>query len=79
MITGKLNRIPIKDGRETPYAFVKGDDGNEYFLHKSDLFDNWDELKELVRTLEEVTISFEPTKSDKGGRAVAARILNRNE
>jgi hypothetical protein len=78
MILGKLSRIPMKDNRETPYAFIKGEDNNEYFLHKTDLFDNWDELKELIKSLGEVTVEFEPTRGEKGGRAVGARIVNKN-
>lgn len=76
MMLGKLTRIPMKDGREQSYAFIRGEDGNEYFLHKSDLFDNWDEVKELIKSLGEVTIEFEPTRSEKGGRAAGARVVH---
>jgi cold shock CspA family protein len=77
MITGKLARIPSKEGKEQPYAFIRGEDGAEYFLHKSELFDNWDELKELIKSLGEVTIEFESTQGEKGLRAVGARVINK--
>jgi cold shock CspA family protein len=76
MMTGKVLRIPVKDNKEMSFAFIKGDDGTEYFLHKSDLIDNWDEVKESVKTLGEVTISYEFTESEKGLRAVAAKVVH---
>lgn len=72
---GKLVRIPVKDNREQSFAFIRGEDNKEYFLHKSDLFDNWDEVKEMIKSKGEVTIEFEPTRSEKGGRASGAKVV----
>ena len=76
MMNGKVNRIVVKDNREQSFVFIKGDDGNEYFLHRSDLFDNWDEFRELIKSIGEVEVSYEFTEGEKGRRAVGAKIVH---
>ena len=72
---GKIYSIPSKDGRQANYAFIKGDDGHDHFLHHSELFDQWDVLKWIFRqTKDGVEIEFETTQGEKGMRAVAAKI-----
>jgi cold shock CspA family protein len=79
MITGKVHSIPNKDGRPAPFAFVRGDDGRDYFLHTSELFDTWEELKWVIANKGEAVISFEATESPKGMRAVGAAIVNKDK
>jgi cold shock CspA family protein len=73
---GTINRIPEKEGRPSPFAFIHGEDNKEYFLHKSELFDSWDDLKARLRENQSVTVNFESTKGEKGPRAVGARIID---
>jgi len=75
MIIGKLSRIPMKDNREQPFAFIRAEDNKEYFLHKSELFDDWDDLKRMIASKGEVTIEFEGVKAEKGFRATGAKIV----
>jgi cold shock CspA family protein len=72
---GTITRIPEKDGRATPFAFILGEDNKEYFLHKSELFDSWDSLKQRLQE-KSVTIEFESTQGEKGPRACGARIID---
>jgi hypothetical protein len=75
MKRGKVLNIPSKDGRPCPYAFIRGEDGIDYFLHKTELFDAWDELKWILEKNKEVTIEYESTQGEKGMRAVGAQIV----
>ena len=74
MMRGTIHRIPEKEGRPTAFAFIKGEDNVEYFLHKSELFDMWDTLKGHLQR-GPVSIEFEVTQGEKGPRAVGAKII----
>jgi len=53
------------------FGFVRGDDGESYFLHFSSLVDKGDETK-LIKG---AVIEFDPTPSPKGLAAKKARVL----
>ena len=73
---GKIFSIPAKEGRPVNYAFIKGEDGKDHFLHTSELFDTWDQLKwQLSQVKDGVDIEFETTQGEKGSRAVGAKLL----
>ena len=52
--------------RDRGFGFIRGEDGLDYFLHRSELRDglSFDQLREGQR------VAFEPRQSDKGPRAV---------
>jgi len=73
---GIISSIPNKNDRPANWCFIKGEDGKEYFLHISELFDRWDKLKSSLAMSGNVTVEFETTMGDKGPRAVGAKIVN---
>ena len=52
------------------YGFVKGDDGEDYFIHHAAL-----EKETFLR--ENDKVSFEPTKTDKGKQAKNVKLLQK--
>ena len=54
--------------REKGFGFIRDESGQEYFFHRSALIGMaWDHLNEGM------SMSFEPTRSDKGPRAENVR------
>lgn len=72
---GQIRSIPSKNGMMSNFAFIKGDDNKEYFLHASDLADSWDTLKTTIATSKFAKIEFEVVMGMKGPRAEKARIV----
>jgi CspA family cold shock protein len=60
-MNGTIKKVSFDRG----FGFVRGDDGNEYFFHRSELRGglSFDELREGQR------VSFEPRQADRGPRA----------
>ena len=52
------------------YGFVKGDDGEDYFLHNT-------ALKEGVTVSENDRVSFDPAKTEKGKQAQNVALLEK--
>lgn len=77
MINGIITSIPSKNGRQAEFAFIRGSDGIDYFLHRTELFDTWEELKWTIANKGEAIINFETTESEKGPRAAGAAITNK--
>jgi len=73
---GSVRSIPSKDGKQSTFCFIKGDDGKEYFMHASGLEDTWDNLKLVIATKREAIIEFEIEIGLKGPRATKAVIKN---
>jgi len=76
MITGKINSIPNKTGRPANWCFIRGDDGADYFLHNTELFNNWEEMKARLALSGSVPVEFETTMGEKGLRAVGCKIVD---
>lgn len=74
-MNGQIRSIPSKNGQISNFAFIKGDDGKEYFLHASDLSDSWDTLKQKIATSRSADIEFDVIMGMKGPRAEKARIV----
>ena len=72
---GTLKHIPKSGTGLANYAFIKGEDGKEHFLHASGLIEHWDELKEVLNTKKVVRLEFEVVESPRGTRANNARII----
>ncbi len=64
-MNGTIKKLTLDRG----FGFIRGEDGSEYFFHRSELVGGlrFDELKEGQR------VSFEPHQADKGPRAAAIR------
>lgn len=74
MGTGRVKYFNPKKG----YGFIQGDDGVEYFVHKSDLDGGSGSLREMQR------VQFEASRNVRGPqakrvRAVGSRVLPRTE
>ncbi len=50
------------------YGFITGDDGEDYFVHKSG-------LQEGVFLKEDDRVTFEVTEDDRGKKAVEVKVL----
>jgi len=59
--------------KQKGYGFLEGEDGESYFMHKSDLASP-DMMNELV---EGDLVDFEPSSTPKGYRAQKCRLLNK--
>ena len=66
MQTGNVKRIVFKRG----FGFITGDDGHEYFFHRSGL----DGSIDFDRLAGGEQVSFDLEQSDKGPRARAVRM-----
>lgn len=53
------------------FGFILGNNGQEYFFHRSDVPDKWDDIAVEFHRLGkgQVQVTFEPTKTEKGPRA----------
>lgn len=52
------------------FGFILGEDGVEYFFHKQDLADSWDDLtNDIKRVAAPIDVTFEIVKSQRGPRA----------
>jgi cold shock CspA family protein len=60
-MTGTIRTLNADRG----FGFIRGEDGNEYFFHRSELRGglNFEQLRQGQR------VSFQPRESDKGPRA----------
>ncbi len=60
-MNGTIKKLTADRG----FGFIRGEDGNEYFFHRSELRAGlrFDELREGQR------VAFQPRQSDKGPRA----------
>ena len=56
------------------YGFIKTNKG-DYFFHKSEFDGHWADLLEDIDAGEEIEVEFEPTRTDKGLRAVGVRRI----
>ncbi|MBW2982517.1 cold shock domain-containing protein [Candidatus Woesearchaeota archaeon] len=56
--------------RSKGYGFIEGDDGNEYFVHSS-------QLAEGTFIRENDRVSFEPAESDRGKQAQKVTLLQK--
>jgi cold shock protein len=65
-MNGTVSRVMIDKG----FGFIKGDDGQEYFVHRSALRDG--SVFENLRDGQPVT--FDATRGDKGLRAENVRV-----
>lgn len=74
-MTGKIKSIPSKNGQQANYAFIKADDGKEYFMHISDFKGDWADLKSTIATKREATVEFDITPGLKGPRAANAVLV----
>jgi len=76
-MTGQIKSIPSKNGQQANYAFIKADDGKEYFMHVSDLSGcTWDDLKQAIATKRSATVEFDVVDGLKGPRAANATLVN---
>ena len=51
------------------FGFILGDDGVEYFIHKDDCQDSFDDLVSDMRTIRDIDVAFEIVASTRGPRA----------
>jgi cold shock CspA family protein len=72
---GTIVRIPKSESGLANFAFIKGEDEAEYFLHASGLINPWDELKDLVIRQRYANVEFEVVQSPRGPRANNATII----
>lgn len=77
MMTGIVDKMVLKDGREQFYIFIKGDDNKQYFMHKSSMEseDAWYEMSGLVGAGHKVKLEFNGVDTPKGGRAERVTII----
>ncbi len=64
---GQINRIMKDKG----FGFIKGEDGQDYFMHFSACRDkrDFDDYCRKIDSGEEVLVEFTPTQGSKGPRA----------
>ena len=65
MLTGNVKKVVSERG----FGFIRGDDGEEYFFHRSGL----DSSLEFDRLADGERVSFDVERSDKGPRARQVR------
>lgn len=65
-MTGTIDRMPLQDNKPRDFTFIKGDDGNSYFLHISEFRKHW---KKLIESLP-VKVTFTPGEGKKGKKAL---------
>lgn len=63
---GRVQRIPLKNGIVQGYGFIRGDDGQDFFFHYTELQNS--DLA-LLREGQRVTFEPAPGPSHKGPRA----------
>jgi len=76
---GIIKSIPKSESGLANYAFIRGKDGKEYFLHISGFLDSWDDLKKMISMKKIAEIEFQVEESPRGPRATNARIINGSE
>jgi len=74
-LTGTIDRLIPSDKGFHHYAFIKYDGKKLVFLHQRNLADSWDVLIEMVKK-GVVKIEFDTEMTDKGLKAIHARILS---
>lgn len=59
----------VKNIKDRGFGFILGEDGKEYFMHRQDYIDDWDELKAAVESGYNIQVRFTDGKGPKGLRA----------
>jgi len=62
---GMVVRLMLDKG----FGFIKGEDGKEYFFHRSSTGNNWEQMQEST------PVTFSPTEGPKGLRAEDVRLV----
>jgi len=57
------------------FGFIEGEDGSDYFCHKSAFRGKWFTLMENVNAGDKAEVTFEPTEGPKGKRAENVRLV----
>jgi cold shock CspA family protein len=74
-MTGTVNNLI----ESKMFGFILANNGQEYFFHRSEMVepDQWNELvSEFLRLgKNQVQVTFEPTKTDKGPRAKSVTLI----
>ncbi len=65
-MTGRIERIPERDGKPRDFAFIIGEDGKNYFLHISKFQSDW---KKLTKSSFPVKVTFDAIDGPKGPAA----------
>lgn len=66
-MTGTIKRIV----RDRGFGFIRGEDGQEWFFHRSGVHDHFDTLMEGQK------VEFDEEPSTKGPRAAKVRLLQK--
>jgi cold shock protein len=64
-MTGYVNRIVADKG----FGFIKGEDGHDYFFHRTDVNGHFDDMAEDAAKGQQVGVTFDSVPSPKGPRA----------
>lgn len=62
---GRVARVLDMKG----FGFISGEDGKEYFFHREDLVDSFDDLALDMRAKKPISVTFESVQSERGPRA----------
>jgi len=73
---GTITRLPKSGTGLANYAFIKGEDDKEYFMHASALSNHWDELKDILNREGIVHVQFDAIQAEKGPRVIKAELLD---
>jgi len=65
----------FKKVNEKGFGFIEGEDGQDYFCHRSSFKGKWMQLIEEVEGGHQVPVSFDAGESTKGKRAENVRLL----
>ncbi len=71
---GKVARVLDLKG----FGFINGEDGVEYFFHKDDLQDSFDDLVDDMKRVRNIDVAFEIVPSQRGPRAGSVERLYGN-
>lgn len=71
-MTGTVSNLIIAKG----FGFIRGENGQEYFFHRDDLKNNWENFcsKWNDPGVAQINVSFEARSTPKGPRADNVRI-----
>lgn len=73
-MTGMIDKLIPSDNGFHHYVFVKHE-GKVYFLHRKNLENDWNEIEMLLKTGNKVKVEFDEEKTEKGPKAIRARIV----
>ncbi len=68
---GKVARVLDLKG----FGFIRGEDGTEYFFHRDDLIDSFEDLASDLKRIRDIDVTFEVAKSNRGPRAANVERL----